>query len=630
MLLLQHNQEGLTRRLTVIGIPHRLINPFVGELIKWEKCSGVDWTIKRLKSLKVDLIRSQTGLPPLTWVRKNSRGEVTGTIGSLFKWASLTGKNFGRVVQAFMAYTFYILPDLTEGQKEKFLSAINPVKQDDGMDIDFTRSIIQTVRRTFRRRKVIGNHQPLVVYQGSPDKKSPRHFGRRSVRQGEEILDELQIFNHPYAPLFYAEFKRLYSPLLSGLGIRQDLDTQLALWDHNPHSPIGKSRYQVRGGEIHFLQEPGGKLRSVASPFRIHQEALRPFGNELYRLVRSLPWDCTFNQEKALPYIQSHLVQGGKVSSVDLSNATDYFPLRLQEIVLKTIFHKSDWDHINLFIKISRGMWKSKLGDLQWTKGQPLGLYPSFASFTLTHGILLLHLAGGKYNHQFFVVGDDVVILENELYNRYIAMLDRMGCPWSTDKSISSNKLSEFAGKIITPTEVIPQLKWRRMSDDNFLDICRLLGHRSRCLLSKRQKIVFDQVSQLVDPIGLNFNPKGLPLELRWSKTHEFCSPEKLVLGSLMGLRSRINHVIGSSATTTFNSDELLAIVETFDKKVRLVLEQTLFSNWSSSCSIGLDGLATIPEALGIGPRLPLREFSSARKTTLERYERILYNRRPR
>jgi hypothetical protein len=347
-------------------------------------------------------------------------------------------------------------------------------------------------------------------------------------------------------------------------------------------------------------------------------------GEEIYGVVRSLPWDCTFDQSKAIPAIQSHLLRGGQVHSIDLSNATDHFPLSLQETVLRTLFHKEDWDHIDLFIKISRGQWKSLLGDLQWTKGQPLGLYPSFGSFTLTHGLLLLHLANGLYDHQFYVVGDDVVILDEKLREKYISMLDRMACPWSEDKSISSNKLSEFAGKIVTPTMVIPQLKWRRMSNDNFLDICRLLGSKSRALLTKRQQLVFDQVAHLCEPIGLNFSKPGDNLAKMVERTELFYRPEKTVLGALMGLRRELNRKVQIPTVETFNSSELEALAETFDEKVKRALSQTVFCRWQSALAIGLEGLSSLPEALDIKPRLPLGMSIPSRVSTLERYERLL------
>lgn len=630
MLLMQHHQDGLARRLSVIGIPRQTIKPFVGMMVKWESCSGVEWTIKRLKGLKVDVLRQQTGLPPLSWVRKNRKGELAGTIGTLFRWGQKSERNLSRLVQAFMAYSFYILPSLTSAQKEKFLKAIDPEEKSDGLSKFFHKNFARTVRQAVCKRAVVGNHRPLVTYQGSPDKRAPRLFGQKSVPQTDRILDDLQIFNTDEGRGLYRDFQRLYKPLLVGIGARQEYLDQISENSREISRRFNSdTSYTPFGGEIHFLQEPGGKLRSIASPLRIHQEALRPFGEELYRLIQSLPWDCTFEQHKAIPHIQSCLARGGQVHSVDLSNATDYFPLSLQETALRAIFLKKDWDFIDLFIKISRGNWKSPIGDLHWTKGQPLGLYPSFGSFTLTHGLLLLHLNGGLHDNQFFVVGDDVVILNDKLRDRYIAVLERMGCPWSQDKSISSSKLSEFAGKIVTSTRVIPQLKWRKLSDDNFLDICRLLGSKSYCLLSRRQKSVFDKIAHLCDPIGLNFSLPGDNLEKMIERTLDFYRPVEVILGSLMGLRKKLNQLVHTS-TESFDAEQLASLSDTFDEKVKSVMSQTIFANFELALKVGVDAFDSLPEALGLKPRLPLRNNMPTRHTTLERYERLLQSQKVR
>jgi hypothetical protein len=524
-----------------------------------------------------------------------------------------------------MAYSYYILPELTEAQKVKFLSGINPEKSD-GLDDAFFESFTKTIERTLHRRSVSGRARPLVTYQGSPGKKAPRFFGKASVPQDKLILEDLQLFNTTEGIMLYSRHKKLYEPLLRGALVRrQVLDVRKANVDQMIKRGLPVSNPTVKGGSIHFIQEPGGKLRSIASPFRIHQEALRPFGQSVYRLIQSLPWDCTFDQSKAHPYIQSCLGQGRQVHSIDLSSATDHFPLSIQSVALRAIFRKRDWGHIDLFEEISRGLWSSPLGELQWTKGQPLGLYPSFGSFTLTHGLLLLHLAGGDYHNQFFVVGDDVVILESKLRDDYISMLDRMSCPWSEDKSLSSSELAEFAGKVISPREVIPQLKWRKMSDDNFLDLCRLLGKKSRCLLTSRQKAVFDRVAHLCEPHGLNFSYPGSNLAEMIEKTELIFQVEDKVLATLMGLGRTLNHMVHESSES-LDSCELQEITATFDEKVRQVMSQTVFSNWKSSISIGLDGLDSLPSALGLEPRLPGKSFQPTRLSTLERYERFLGN----
>lgn len=614
MLLMQRNQEMLRQRLLVIGVPHLLINPLVREWVKWETHSGVEWTIKRLKSLKVDLIRSWNHEPLLTWIRKNRRGEIAGPIGSLFRWSLKNERNFKRGVQVLMAYSFYVLGDLTVTQREKFLSAIN-ADPSDGLSSEFHSDFKRFVHRVVGVHRITGVQQPLVSYSGSPGKKAPRLWCQKSVVQSENILDELQYFNTSGGMYLYAKYKDLYRPLLKGVGDRLTFLDQLGM-QPLPYEP-------VMGGQIHFIQEPGGKLRSVASPYRIHQEALRPLGKMLYDVVKDVPWDCTFDHSKALSSIQSHLERGGQVHSIDLSSATDLFPLSIQMDVLRSVTARDQQLAVDLFQEISRSQWSSKLGELQWMKGQPLGLYPSFATFTLTHGLLLLYLNEGRHADEFFVLGDDVVILNDLLRSKYVAMLERMGCPWSKEKSLSSDKLCEFAGKIITKDWVIPQLKWREVSDDNFLDICRLLGKRSRCLLSGRQREVFDKVAHLCEPVGLNMSLPGDNLIKMAERTLQVYHPEEVVLASLMDLRGRINRYVYSS-TEDMNESDLKDISATFDEKVKSVLALTLFNRWEISNLIGLEGLESIPAALDIQSRLPLKGHHTTRVTTLLRYERLL------
>jgi len=616
MLLMQQRQEGILLRLTTIGIPKQLIHPFLDELVKWETHSGADWTIKRLKSLKVDLIRRRSLLPPLTWVRKNSKGDVAGVIGSLFRWSDLSDRNFRRCVQAFMAYTFYVFPTLTQGQKEKFLGAVT-CDRPDGLSVDFHRGFTRSIRTLFRNVRIGLPSIPLLGYGGSPEKRAPVLFQEKSVAQDTHILRDLDLFTTFGGIYLYRKYKRIYSPLLSGLGMKVRLDiTEEAQRGLPLESNV--DHLGIIGGKICFLQEPGGKLRPIASPLRVHQEALRPLGQCIYRMVSSLPWDCTFDQMKAVPFIQSRLANGGQVHSVDLSSATDMFPLSLQITALSAIIHCDDQDHISLFEDISRSTWYSPLGKLRWKRGQPLGLYPSFGCFTLTHGLLLRYLNGG-HDNAFFIVGDDVVILKNSLKDAYLAILDQMSCPWSMEKSLSSNRLAEFAGKIITSEWVIPQMKWRQLSDDNFLDLCRELGQRSRVLLTARQRRVFDRVKHLVSPIGLNMSYPGSNLERMIEDTLSFWQPERAVLGSLMSLRGRIHRFICEDPTHDLDSEAIMKLCATFDEKVVSVIEKTIFGRlWTA-----VDALSSIPRDLGITD-LPLKVRQPSRVSTLQRYERLM------
>jgi len=609
------NQEKLRFRLSVLGIPKCYMNPYLDLIFAWRNHNGEEWTISRLKSLKVDLFRRKAGLPPLTWIRKNRSADVSGPIGGLFRWADKSEKNFKIVIQILMIYTVMCFQQVTKKQLEKFISAVSA--QPTLISELLIRSLTKEAKR-FASIKNLPVPDPIIGYEGSSEKKSPRLFGQKSTFQNLNVMDELHYFNTEDGMFLYGKYRRIFDAILKGLSGRK-------AW----LSSLNSSQFSVvpHVGKVAFLQEPGGKLRSVASPFRLFQEALKPFGNELYRVARRLPWDCTHDQSAAFEPIRIALEKGNKVYSVDLSSATDYFPLEIQVACIRPLFSDQDQDYINLWVDLCQGLWKLPDSSyIRWNRGQPLGMYPSFAAFTISHGLLLKSLLRKKWNGEFYVVGDDVVILDEQLATSYMRTLDQIGCPYSADKTLQSERIAEFAGKIITSKGVYPQMKWRELSDDNFLDLCRALGPRSRLLLRSRQRKVFDAVKNLMEPIGLNMSLPGDNLEMAICRTMSspFWNPEKSVLNSLMGLRRRVHsNIYSSELVETISEQEISETISTFDEKVKFVLQQTLFSRWEAVSSI-VEGLSSIPEALGLEPRLPLSRKLPSRVTTLERYEAVL------
>jgi len=620
--VMESSRSGLTLRLSVIGVPTYAINPFVDLLLKWTVCSGEEWTVRRCKSLKLTLIQLRSKSPITTPLARNRRGEIKGVVGSLLRWALLNDKNFLKVLNAFMAYTHWTSVKLTEVQRKKFLTAVNanPV----AIPESFIRSLVRTVKSTIHGRTIRGNPQSLISWRGSPNKRAPTaNLG--SVPQSQKLLSELMLtdnnatWNH-----VRTLWHEIYSHVFRGIDIHGFSDSVHE--DEISHGPIV-------GGEVHFLQEPGYKLRSIASPYRLFQVASQPLKNDLGKLVRSLDWDCTHDQGKAMPIIQEALRSKRVVYSVDLSSATDYFPFELQQVVLETIYNK-DNSYVTLFRDISRAVWHSELGDIVWKRGQPLGFNPSFFTFTLTHGLVLLTLLGHKYNHEFFVLGDDVVILDKSLFEKYTSFLNAMACPYAADKTLVSSELAEFAGKVITSDHVYPQLKWRQVSDDNFLDLARFIGPRIGLLLSKKQNEilnVFAHVPDFIHPYGLNWSYPGSNLELMIRAGLELCFKER-VLDSLTGLSAHVHDQLYADYGCYTN--DLMAYVcktqveeevSTFDEKVKSVFLRLGFAR--KHYEFFLENLKDIPMALldeSNHPELPFAEVQPTRVTLRQRLSRFI------
>jgi hypothetical protein len=616
--------SGLTLRLSVCGIPTHSINPLAGLLVRWSENSGREWTVKRCKLLKQLLITTHAGNPIPHSLAKNRNGMVKGVVGYLIRLGCSSDKNFFRVLSAFMAYTNWTSVDLTKVQRKKFLEAVNaPVV---AIPRDLEDSLVRVTRSTVGCRTIHEKPQPLLTWEGSPNKRAPTLRG--SVPQSSNILYELALVDNELTLEHIKRFSIIYDDVFTGIDWKSFADST-----HQDDIDYGP----MFAGEVHFLQEPGYKLRSIASPYRLFQVASEPLKNSLKACIQDLPWDCTHEQSRAFPVIQEALSNGKLVYSVDLSNATDYFPLELQEIVLQTIFGK-ECPYVSLFREISRCSWHSDIGVIKWNKGQPLGFNPSFFLFTLTHGLLLRALLGREWNNEFFVVGDDVVIVDHMLYDRYISTLKLLGCPYSPEKTLVSSKLSEFAGKVITQSNVYPQLKWRDISDDNFLDLARLIGPRIRRLLTPKQRRVIDvfaHISNLTHPFGLNWSYPGSNLE-KMIRQGMLLSFDERVLGSLTGLSRRINSQLYANYkpyapdyTNVVRKDDIRVVAETFDEKVLSVFSKLGYNRLASEYF--LEGLKDIPETLfgSSNRQLPLEARLPSRVTLLQRLSRFL-QRKPR
>jgi len=496
--------DDLTSYADCFGIPRQISHPFVRDFDKWVRNSGEEWTVSRMKSIKLDFIRLKAGLDmSSTWIRKNSRGTFHGTIGGLLTFCLKRRKNFNRVIQLLDIYTTLISPEITASQRKKFLDGVQSPPVD--IPVSIRTGIVQGIDILGLKRTWISDPRPLGTSIPSPSTRQPMPSGK-SVPDSIGYLPSLDYVTETHLGICLRDkYSSIFNPLLDGIKMTY---THVKQWEQGPS-------FKDSVGKIGIIQEPGYKLRAVANPGRIYQCALKPLGDYLYDILKGIPWDCTHDQALPFRYIQDHLLKQKTCYSVDLSGATDYFPLDLQMDVIRKLSIRSDYP--SLFQELSRAPWLFEGSTISWTKGQPLGLQPSFAAFTLTHGLLLFYLNNFNHNNEFFVVGDDVIILNDALYTKYRICLQTLQCPVSDMKTICSRSLAEFAGKIITGHDIIPQLKWRNPSDDNFIDLVRNIGPRSLSILKPRQRKIAKALWTIPDFLGgIGFNPNGIPLEDRY------------------------------------------------------------------------------------------------------------------
>lgn len=640
MQLTAMERDKIFSRLRVIGLPTEVLVPFLRDIERWISGSGLEWTISRLKAIKLDLLRKKAGLQPSSsWIRKGSKGRwFGGSVGALESWGS-QGDNFSKMIQVLNIYTSFYAHEVTKPQALKFVSGVLadnisiPVSISQKIDLGLALSRIKSARK-------LPDPKPLITMTPS-EKRGPTVWGSKD--EIDAIIDSL-VYLQLDGGIHLGKYNHLYSKVLAGL--EPEVLAPLTL-DDLPEDYRDLRTLVV--GKIGLIQEPGFKLRAVANPGRVFQRVLQPLGSFLFKTLSDLPWDCTFDQSKADPFIQKALRDGKEVFSVDLSGATDYFPLDLQIQVLEAICPK---DHVDLFRDVSKGLWSISPGILQetidqvspesdipqgfilWRKGQPLGLYPSFASFALTHGLLLLGLLGKPYNGQFFVLGDDVVILDPVLYRDYRAALGLLACPVSESKTINSTRLAEFTSRIfvVNGEHPIPQLKWRHPSDDSFIDIVRLLGYKGLALLNRKQRKVAAYVAAIPDFMGgLGFNPDGLSLESRMKPFLCLLDKEYIPVQRLTDYSKQARQIVYHSKLSKLACDryediripsrDLQSILD-LDQRSRVVVHDVLGSSFvpwfdimGKNIDLVLSGNTDLPGTI-----------LTTRRTAYQRWESLLVN----
>jgi len=535
---IQALKESLLARSSVLQVPFDLRCQVVTIFCNNVDTNGLEWTISRFKSVKTDFLRFKAGLSLETpWIKKRNN-YFLGYLGQLQRWSEKSDKRFAQALQLLQIYTFFISSEVTEQQATKFVDAVQSNVESNYFD-KYANLLLFATRDVFPEKGWYPDPESLI-FRPISDSKSEPHANGMSFPEGQRTLDCAWSFldSTEIGPLLISRYPALFCAVMSGVACASYPDSSQILIRPEHHNVVGK---------IGLIQEPGFKLRAVANPGRVYQEALKPLGDNLYGKLKLLPWDCTHDQSFPFNIVQRQLRENGEVHAIDLSNATDMFPFRLQEKMLHAMYHRKD--AIELFADLSRANWLSDLvpGFLSWSVGQPLGLYPSFASFALAHGLILYALNNYNHNNMFFVLGDDVVILDNELNRKYRLFLEEMCIPYSSSKTISSTRISEFGGKVITPNLIIPQLKWRLISDDSFIDIARLVGDKVRPLLRKRQRDVFDVVKVIPEFLnGCGLNSAGIPLQDRVDLYFKLLSDESLqsYLLSYNGRISTMNYEV--------------------------------------------------------------------------------------
>lgn len=208
--------------------------------------------------------------------------------------------------------------------------------------------------------------------------------------------------------------------------------------------PIDFSNYpRLRTAKISFIPENGGKTRLIAILDYWSQMLLKPMHTAMMSLIKTYKTDGTFNQNLLFEKILG--TKTNYTASFDLRAATDRFPIEPQVTLIESLFGKEKRD-MWVDLLIDREFWYTdndkSYKSVRWNVGQPLGAYSSWVTFSLTHHYLVHFCAATcrtpfKYGNfdKYFILGDDIVIMDKVVAERYMDVMSDLDVEIHTGKS---------------------------------------------------------------------------------------------------------------------------------------------------------------------------------------------------
>jgi hypothetical protein len=197
----------------------------------------------------------------------------------------------------------------------------------------------------------------------------------------------------------------------------------------------------VKLSRLSVVYNTAGKARVIGITNYWVQVALFPLHKEIFKFLRKLPTDGTFNQ---LSPVWALPMTGKNYFSFDLTAATDRLPRLLQRDVLRTFVGDQLSD---LWMQLVDMPFTFEGQIIRYSVGQPMGAYSSWAMLALTHHFIVQSYYSHVPERDYAILGDDVIVPEY-LANHYQNVMASLGVSISLPKSIISNKMIEFAKRV--------------------------------------------------------------------------------------------------------------------------------------------------------------------------------------
>jgi len=488
-------QTNLCKGLRACGIPRKQAHEILNIVEKWERESGPEWTNSRIKDLRQWYETTLTGQPkPPQWFKHTKEGYPVG----IWKW--VFDLKPAKALGVLSLNTVFYEHKLTETQKKKFLHGLAGNQSQDREDLER----LPKVQMNWKKPKQMPEIQFPTLFDMTGS--IPIHECRSTVRPDGKLGLALKALRASWESVPQVTFNFLDRQDLLGYMPVDVVGNDYQLELDRPHERCV--------GRVSVLQQPQLKARIVGNPNRVLQVTLEPLKTIYMDCARKLQSDVTHDQESGVAWVQSKLRQGIELAGSDLTSASDLLDVELSLELVDRVFGFPEIqgyrEYEQYFLEVSRSKWycPSLDREVQWSQGDVLGTGPSFGLLTLTNNAAALtaYRCAVKegaidksipWSDSFRIVGDDIV-MRAPMEPHYTRIIEDLGGEINHSKTLKSDRVAEFAGRVITSnSSYLKAIKYSEPSDNSFMSYVAQLGDQAKYLLMPKQRQVYNLLKEV-------------------------------------------------------------------------------------------------------------------------------------
>lgn len=485
---------------------HNLINKLEVILIS----RGELFFINYIKELRLALMKYLAGTPLKTNYIKLRSDNVPLILAPFIK-KNISHRTIPRGILQLLMTILFMTRALNLGKIPDYSPLITPASGSTVLDENFIQSFWKELG--YRPHKVIPKWLRFTKY----------HFTTKSGPNGHALFASVtELFNLPETLIHSIK-------VVGGQEISERIDTIFNGIKLIPTWLLPPSKHLFR--KLEAFPDKELKMRIIAVGDYWSQTVLKPLHHYLFRVLKKIPQDCTFDQGKSKLLLLNKL-DNHSYHSIDLTAATDRMPIDLIIQVLSGILPQ---DYLSSWKDIMVGYpFRNQEGKMiSYAVGNPMGFYSSWSSFTVVHHYLVYHscqINGIKWNDCIYcILGDDIVICHDQVAATYKGLLIHLGMEVSELKTHTSPHFYEFAkrysfyGDEISP---FPISALRETSKRSYLLVDLLLDLEERGYLSKES--IPCSISSFYGMV------KNLPSKFR-KKIHGYTVNSELIMRIMRG-----------------------------------------------------------------------------------------------